>query len=51
MQHDTGPSGSPGGVNGTSDRGAKMLSEQEASRITQVAAILGLAVGLLAVAV
>lgn len=29
----------------------QMLSEQEAAKITQVAAILGLAVGLLAVAV
>lgn len=46
------PLGVPeGGVNGTYDRGAEMLSEQEATRITQVAAILGLAVGLLAVAV
>lgn len=35
----------------SSDRGVKMLSEQEATKITQVAAIVGLAVGLLAVAV
>jgi hypothetical protein len=38
------PTPSPG-------RGERMLSEQEATKITQVAAIVGLAVGLLAVAV
>lgn len=32
-------------------RGESMLSEEEATKITQVAAIVGLAVGLLAVAV
>lgn len=35
----------------SSGRGERMLSEQEATKITQVAAIVGLAVGLLAVAV
>lgn len=36
-------------IDGHEAGGAIMLSEQEATRITQVAGILGLAVGLLAV--